>query len=39
MKSVVAALVAVGALYACDVQFNDGRYVAVVMRAVTSLLG
>jgi hypothetical protein len=30
MKTLIAALIAIGVLHAVDVEYNDGRYAAVV---------
>ena len=38
MKAFVAALIAVGILYVADLDFDDGRYVEVIQRAITSVL-
>lgn len=38
MKTIIAALIAVGVLYALDVEFNDARYATVVQRAINSIL-
>ena len=37
MKTFVAALVAVGILYAVDYQYNDGRYSSVIQRAIAAI--
>ena len=38
MKAFVAALVAVGILYAVDREYNDGRYSSVVQQAITAMV-
>lgn len=38
MRLVVATLIAIAALWAIDVQFNDGRYSDVVKLAARNLL-
>ena len=38
MKAFAAALIAAGLLYVIDNEYNQGRYVAVVLRAVTTVL-
>ena len=38
MKAVFAALVAVGILCLFDTEYDDGRYVAVIKQAVSSLV-
>jgi hypothetical protein len=38
MKQLLAACIAIGALWAIDVEFNDGRYTGVVQRAFKSLV-
>lgn len=38
MRAIVAACVAVGVLWALDVEMNGGRYSAVVQKAIMSVL-
>ena len=38
MKTFVAACIAIGILWAVDVEFNDGRYSTVVQRALKGIL-
>jgi hypothetical protein len=38
MKQFLAACVAIAVLWAIDVEFNDGRYTAVVKRAFNSMV-
>jgi len=38
MKQFLAACVAIAVLWAIDVEFNDGRYSAIVMRAFSSMV-
>ena len=38
MKAVAAALIALGILYILDSEYNEGRYTAVLQRAVTSVV-
>jgi hypothetical protein len=38
MKAFVAALVAVGILYAVDREYNDGRYSSVVQQAIAAMV-
>lgn len=38
MKAFLAACIAIGILSAIDLQFNDGRHVNVVKRAVSNLV-
>lgn len=38
MKAFIAALIAIGLLYAVDLEYNDGRYAAVIQQALTSVL-
>ena len=38
MKVFAAALIAVGILYLVDSEYNEGRYTAVLERAITSVL-
>jgi hypothetical protein len=38
MKQSLAACIAVGTMWAIDVEFNDGRYTAVVQRAFKSMV-
>jgi rhamnogalacturonyl hydrolase YesR len=38
MKAFAAALIAVGILYTVDSGYNDGRYSAIVERAITGLV-
>jgi hypothetical protein len=38
MKAFVAALIAVGILFVIDSEYNEGRYAAVVQRAITSVI-
>ena len=37
MKAIISILVAAGILYVFDIEYNDGRYIAVVKEAVGSL--
>ena len=39
MKPFLAAIVAIGALYLVDSEFNDGRYSNVVVRGALNLIG
>jgi hypothetical protein len=38
MKAFAAALIAAGILYVVDSEFNEGRYAAVIERAIASVL-
>ena len=38
MKQFLAACVAIAVLWAIDVEFNDGRYSAIVKRAFESIV-
>jgi hypothetical protein len=38
MKAFFATLVTIGVLWFVDIEFNNGRYSAVVQRAFTSVL-
>jgi rhamnogalacturonyl hydrolase YesR len=38
MRAFIAACIAIGILWAVDVQFNDGRYSNIVQRALKSML-
>jgi hypothetical protein len=38
MKAFAAALIAAGILYLVDSEYNEGRYAAVIQRAVTSVI-
>ena len=38
MKAFVAALFAVGILYAVDHEYNDGRYSSVIQRAIAAII-
>jgi hypothetical protein len=38
MRAIVAACIAVGVLWAVDVEMNGGRYSAVVQKAIMSVL-
>jgi len=38
MKQFLAACVAIAVLWAIDVEFNDGRYSAIVKRALNSIV-
>jgi hypothetical protein len=38
MKAFVAALIAAGILYLVDFEYNEGRYAAVIQRAITSVV-
>lgn len=38
MKAFAAALIAAGLLYVIDSEYNKGRYAAVVLRAVTTVV-
>ncbi len=39
MKALVAALVAIGIVYAIDYQYNDGRYFSVIQQAIAAIIG
>jgi hypothetical protein len=38
MKAFVAALIAAGILYFVDSEYNDGRYTALLQRAITTVI-
>ena len=38
MKAFVAALIACGVLFVIDSEYNEGRYAAIIERAVTSVI-
>jgi hypothetical protein len=39
MRGIIAAAIAIAILWMADVELNDGRYSAVILRAVESLIG
>jgi hypothetical protein len=39
MRGIVAAIIAIGVLWAADIEFNNGRYSDVIGRAIMSLIG
>jgi hypothetical protein len=39
MKGIIAAIIAIGALWVADIELNDGRYSTVANRAIMSLIG
>jgi rhamnogalacturonyl hydrolase YesR len=38
MKVIVAALIAIGILYAVDREYNDGRYSSVIQQAIAAMV-
>ncbi len=39
MKALVAALVAIGIVYAIDYEYSDGRYFSAVQQAIAAIIG
>jgi hypothetical protein len=39
MRALIAGLIAAAILWAVDVEFNDGRYTAVIKQAAFSFVG